>query len=364
MTTADRITNDLSRPEQRDGTSGEELVHGLSLGARQAEGPLAVFPLFANRNGGAGEAEGAATAPLSYVTLRQALGAGDAVITEVSEGGSVPELQIVNKGDAQIIVLDGEELHGAKQNRVLSVSILIDAHTTQIVPVSCTEQGRWSYASRQFAESEVLAERRVRYSMRDSSHAAMRSGAPVHADQGAVWGQVEELHARNFTYSPTRAMRDAYDARKHDLDRLLAAFPLVDGQNGVLVLHGSRVVGCDFVSRAPQYAQLHDKLLRSYAFEALVRGGEPGERTQAEAFFERITALQGERFKSPGLGWDVRFQGNGVLGSALEYRGHVAHAAFFDVGGASGSTEDPEPEQRSGWRIADARERARRRQWR
>ena len=133
-------------------------------------------------------------------------------------------------------------------------------------------------------------------------------------------------------------MRDAYDARKHDLDRLLAAFPLVDGQNGVLVLHGSRVVGCDFVSRAPQYAQLHEKLLRSYAFEALVRGGEPGERTQAEAFLEKIAALQGERFKSPGLGWDVRFQGNGVLGSALEYRGHVVHAAFFDVGGASGST--------------------------
>jgi hypothetical protein len=56
MTTADRITNGLSQPEQRDGPSGEELVRGLSLGARQAEGPLAVFPLFAKRNDGAGEA--------------------------------------------------------------------------------------------------------------------------------------------------------------------------------------------------------------------------------------------------------------------------------------------------------------------
>ncbi len=362
MTTADHSTNGPSRPERRDCPSGEELVRELSLGARQAEGPLAVFPLFAQRNGGADAAAGAPTRPPGYVTLRQALRAGDAVVTEVSEGGSVPELQVVNKGGARILVLDGEELHGAKQNRVLSVSMLIDAHTTQIVPVSCTEQGRWSYASREFAESEILAERQVRYSMRGSSHAAMRSGAPVHADQGAVWDKVQALHGRQGTHSPTSAMRDAYEARKLDLDRLLAAFPLMDGQNGVLVLHGSRVVGFDFVSRAPQYAELHDKLLRSYAFEALVRGGEPGERPHAAAFLERIGALRGERFKSPGLGWDVRFQGDGVLGSALEHRGHVVHAAFFDVGGASGYPEDPE--QQAGWRIADARERARRRRQR
>ena len=73
-------------------------------------------------------------------------------------------------------------------------------------------------------------------------------------------------------------MRDAYQTRKTDLDAVLAAFPLQDGQQGMLVLHGARVVGLDLVSRAPQYAELHDKLLRSYAFEALVRDGEPGRQ--------------------------------------------------------------------------------------
>jgi hypothetical protein len=55
-----------------------------------------------------------------------------------------------------------------------------------------------------------------------------------------------------------------------------------------------------------------------------------------------------------------------VLGSALTYRGHAVHAAFFDVGGmhggcgegGSGGTLRARPD----WRIADARERARRRQ--
>ena len=349
-------------PDQHEVIDGAQLVRELRLGERQAEGPLVVFPLFANRSAGPGGGEDAALRRQArYITLRQALAEGRAVITEVSEGGSVPELRVVNKGDARILVLDGEELRGAKQNRVLSTAILIDRRTTLVVPVSCTEQGRWSYASREFAESEILAERRVRYAMKTSVHASMRSGAGVHADQGAVLSEVQALHGRQGTHSPTSAMRDAYEGKKVDLDRILAAFPLSDGQTGVLVLHGSRVVGLDLVSQAPQYAELHDTLLRSYAFEALVRGGEPGDRPAAEAFLERVAGLPGQRFKSPGLGWDVRFEGTGVLGSALVDRGQAVHAAFFDVGGASGSADKPAPDAQPNWRIADARERARRR---
>ncbi len=315
---------------------GARLVRELRLGERQAEGPLAVFPLFANGHGEVGGGEDAAPRRRRphYITLRQALAEGRAVITEVSEGGSVPELRVVNKGDARILVLDGEELRGAKQNRVLSTAILIDAQTTLVVPVSCTEQGRWAYASREFAESEILAERQVRFAMRSSSQASMRSGAGVHADQGVVWSEVEGAASTGRARTPTPApCATPTRARRLDLDRVIAAFPLVDGQNGLLVLHGSRVVGLDLVSRAPQYAELHDKLLRSYAFEALVRGGEPGDRPVAEAFLQRIAVLPGQRFKSPGLGWDVRFDGAGVLGSALVYRGQAVHAAFFDVGG-------------------------------
>jgi len=58
----------------------------------------------------------------------------------------------------------------------------------------------------------------------------------------------------------------------------------------------------------------------------------------------------------------VRFEGAGVLGSALVYREQAVHAAFFDVGGASGSIQDKAPDAQPNWRIADARERARRRQ--
>jgi hypothetical protein len=329
------------------------------VGDRQAHGPLAVFPLHvksAAQEGGP-----------RYITLREALADHSARITEVSEGGSVPELSVVNSGDTRILVLDGEELRGAKQNRVLNTSILIGKQSSLVVPVSCTEQGRWSYASTDFAESEMVADRQVRYAMKESTSASLAVGAGHRTDQGRVWSEVGALHARHGTHSDTGAMRDAYETRKRDLDKVLAAFPLVAGQQGMLVLHGARVVGLDLVSRAPQYAELHEKLLRSYAFEALVRDGEPGDRAVADGFLERIAELPGRRYKSPGLGWDVRYEGGGVLGSALTYRDHTVHAAFFDVGGVSEAGEsggDARRQRRAGpdWRIADARERARRRQ--
>lgn len=351
--------------QEHDAIDGEALVRMLRLGERQTAGPLAVFPVFldrrAHRDGG--------PRPSRYITLRQALAEGRAQITEVSEGGSVPDLRVVNKGDTRVLLLDGEELRGAKQNRVLNVTVLVDKFSTLVVPVSCTEAGRWAYASREFAESEVLAERQVRATMRRDVQRAALMGMPARAQQGEVWREVDALHSRQGTHSATSAMRDAYEARKADLDGMIAAFPLRDGQNGVLVLHGDRVIGLDVISRAPQYAELHDKLLRSYSFEALVSGGRPGDRPAADEFLGRIAGLAGQRFKSAGLGWDARFEGAGVLGSALIHRGFVVHAAFFNVG-EDLSRQDPQPQdprpqdRRPDWRIADARLRARRRQGR
>ena len=97
-----------------------------------------------------------------YRTLSDALASSDIVITEVSAGGSVPELMVVNRGSTAVLLIDGEELAGAKQNRVLNTSILLAARSETRIPVSCTEQGRWSYASPAFAESGNIMAQKVR----------------------------------------------------------------------------------------------------------------------------------------------------------------------------------------------------------
>ncbi len=57
-----------------------------------------------------------------YVTLAEASPLGF-TITEVDESGDVGELIAINPTPHRVLLYDGEELEGAKQNRILNVSV-------------------------------------------------------------------------------------------------------------------------------------------------------------------------------------------------------------------------------------------------
>ena len=75
----------------------------LTLSRPQSAGELTVLPLL--RPG---------TAEPGYLTLGEALARGLTRVTEVSEGGSVPHLLFINDAMRPVLLLDGEELVGAK----------------------------------------------------------------------------------------------------------------------------------------------------------------------------------------------------------------------------------------------------------
>jgi hypothetical protein len=94
---------------------------------------MTIFPLL---NGDSRSAD--------YLTLDEALGRGLVHITEVTVQGSVPELKLANDADQPVLLLDGEELIGAKQNRVPNLTIIAPPKRTIIIAVFCVEAGRWS----------------------------------------------------------------------------------------------------------------------------------------------------------------------------------------------------------------------------
>ena len=100
---------------------------------------VVVAPLFPLRDPVAG-----------YVTLDEAIGKG-LEIAETGPDGTVPELTVTNPLDEAVLLYDGEELVGAKQNRILDVSVLVAAGSKLTIPVSCVEQGRWRSVSRTFS---------------------------------------------------------------------------------------------------------------------------------------------------------------------------------------------------------------------
>ena len=85
-----------------------------------------------------------AAAPFPCITLDEAMAKGSFQVKEV-DGGTVPLLLVVNGTSERVFLLDGEELVGAKQNRILNLSLLVERSSELKVPVSCVEQGRWSF---------------------------------------------------------------------------------------------------------------------------------------------------------------------------------------------------------------------------
>ena len=89
-----------------------------------------------------------------YLTLDDALAGGAFRVSERSETGRVPELLVVNDTGHSVFVLDGEELVGAKQNRIVNLTILVPAKSRLTVPVSCVEAGRWRHQSQNFSTAK------------------------------------------------------------------------------------------------------------------------------------------------------------------------------------------------------------------
>ena len=130
-------------------------------------------------------------------------------VEELSEGGSVPELRVVNEGTLPVLILEGDELVGAKQNRVVNSSVLVAADSELILPVSCVERGRWSYRSRAFTSGPGSPHIALRRLKSRSVHDSLKRGRGHRSDQGSVWAEVDRKARLHEASSPTHALQDS-----------------------------------------------------------------------------------------------------------------------------------------------------------
>ena len=128
-------------------------------------------------------------------------------LVEVSEceQSTVGTIMVKNNATSPLLLVDGEEVAGAKQNRIIGQSMLIPPNTSIPIPVNCSEQGRWNYKS-EFKHSNYMANsetrcRKAEYNMEKS----------IRASQGAVWDSIEDLQVKRNSFSKTSALRDNYE---------------------------------------------------------------------------------------------------------------------------------------------------------
>lgn len=272
---------------------------------------------------------------LDYILGADAIEAGTLTITEVDESGSVPELLAVNETDQMILLLDGEELVGAKQNRILNTSLLLRPKSKTKIPVSCVEEGRWRDASAHFCVGHYSPSSLRGRKSRDVSRHLLEVGE-ARSDQGAVWDNVEQEIRACAAPSPTMAMHDVFEQRQESFDAYVDALEYPKGACGVIAAINGRLAAVDVFDKAETLERIWRRLITGYTMDALGRkrsdskaGTKSFTSKGAKALLEHVGEIECEPCRSVGVGRDWRFEAEDIVGQGLVAKRVCVHLSVF-----------------------------------
>lgn len=268
-----------------------------------------------------------------YLTLAEAVAKGGFVVTEMSAGGVVNTLQARNDLDVPVLILDGEQLIGAKQNRIVNLSILVPARATISLPVSCVERGRWAWKSESFGVSEhhMPVSMRAAKSFRVSEN--LREQGRPDAEQGAVWQEASNLLFSLDCPSSTDAVEEAFVSRREEIGRVEKELVPSALQVGALFAVAGVVRGLDVFDAQSSFHRHAPKIVRSYALEAARRRGgsqaEPPAESAATRFLETLAEARLRSYDVVGEGRQWRIEHPELGGEVLVAGDTVVHASIF-----------------------------------
>ena len=299
----------------------------LEIGSPQSYGGLTIVPL-----------KSVITGSIDYLLLGEAIGAGLVSVHETSHGGSVPALVVENRADRPVLIVDGEELVGAKQNRVANLTLLVAADKRTVIPVSCVEAGRWSYSSDEFNLSERVHFARGRRDKLASVQYSMGATGDRRSDQGAVWDSIALKAESMDAPSPTGAMGTIFEKHADSLEEFVERFQAASAQTGAVFFLAGDVCGLDLFDKPRTFASLFPKLVRSYAIDALeCQSNDVADAKEHKSQCDkragdflallREGALQEQ--SAVGLGRDFRIEAPKVVAGGLVVDADMIHLAAF-----------------------------------
>ena len=292
----------------------------LTLGPATTRGGLTLYPLFR---------DAAPAAP--YVCGPQAvsLGLGDAA--ELDGSASVPELQFRNGGSLPVLLLEGEMLVGGKQNRTLNLSVLCPAASTTVIPVSCVERGRWG-APQRASHSARHASPSLRRTKTISSIRSERAGRGKRSDQTAVWSEVDRKLRAHAAPSATSALEDVFSAVEQRGDRiLLDDIRPLDDQVGVVAVMGGELAVLDLFDKPESLAMYWSALIDGYGLDAIDAPPVTVDDARIEGFITAIESAAEEPARATGLGAEVHFDAESVVGAALLWDDALVHLSAYSL---------------------------------
>lgn len=275
-------------------------------------------------------------ARITYTIIDKAIDVGDAVVKEVDEGGNVPQLKLSNKSKKFILINDGTQLLGAKQNRIVNATILVSPGMGITIPVSCVEAGRWNYRGRFFRGGKHHSPHKMRIDYVTAQHFSPKSGMWYVADQGKVWNEVDKMSQKLGSRSPTRSMEEVFDQKEKSFDEYLKSFTLGKTQTGFAVFINGEFCGLDLFDTPETLSAIHRKLLSGYVADALMAEkstkmflGVDVSGKLKELLREVQETSMEQHPAAVGVGLDERYEGKYSIGKCCSFESDLLHFSAF-----------------------------------
>ncbi|MEO7731393.1 MAG: DUF6569 family protein, partial [Kofleriaceae bacterium] len=299
----------------------------LVVGPAAHSGSVTVLPVFATT----------ALPRADYALGLDAVSAGQLEICELPRGATVAQLQACNRGPRRVLLLEGDHLIGARQNRMLTSSVLIGSRKKLALPVSCVEQGRWKEHVAGFATDLTAGSPRLRRIVKHSvTHALFATGRRS-ADQGQIWSQISSQQQALHVRSATASLAHTYAARAGDLASCADQLPYPDGALGVALGIGRELISIDLFDRPETCRRYWRRLVEGAALEGLgTRSGARLAGREVRRVLEAMRRADWSRFTAVGDGDELRTRTPETTGSLLVLDGRVVH-----FGVASGTPDEP-----------------------
>jgi len=297
-----------------------ELPHsGFKVLAPLTSGNLTIFPVVTS----------AIHDTHIFITLDEGLRSGEVIVTEAgnvrglvrrptptrpSDSAQVNTLMLVNNSKQPLLLLAGEIVTGGKQDRVIGKDRIVPPESDPIdLGVFCVEPGRWVAQSDKFSTTAELVQPSV------------RAQAMAKKDQQEVWNSVRTSHAAaSETVTVTAAAPELQTttsyatvmdnkAIRKQLDQITAPIER-DYQSvirnlreknavGVVVAVNGEILWADIFASPDLLGRYWQKLVRSYAAEALTQTGSHGKITESEAqaFLDKLQGRHETAETEPGV---------------------------------------------------------------
>lgn len=232
----------------------------------------------------------------------------------------INRISFSNRGETPVLMLDGEEIIGSLQNRIAADSMLIPARSTSNIPVICAEEDRW----------DDIGSFQTGYCSYPGIRAILsHRGNKKNGIQKKIWKEIERKLTATKTLSTTSSMHDIYNNLEDEVTRYVEGFESLNHDTiGFIGVAGGKILGCDIFHTPATYRKFEQRLVRSYALDAIEHRKSSPNSIDAGKFLQATEdSLKKKKYTDRIRHFSLKEEN--FSGQGLAYQDRIIHLSVF-----------------------------------